>query len=125
MKTTTLKKLLRFTFYSLPFLVFVARGKEPRASVTVDQRPQVFSSPARGRFYKSHGAQPASVVGLPVAAGSARFQGDRPSAQQVKAYVRTQAVERGVDPNLALWIVRHESQFNPRARGDGDASRGL
>jgi hypothetical protein len=125
MKTTTLKKLLRFTFYSLPFLVFVARGKEPRASVTVEQRPQVASSLGKVRLFKSHGAQPASVAGLAVAAGPAKFQGDRPSAQQVKTYVRTQAVERGVDPNLALWIVRHESQFNPRARGDGDASRGL
>jgi hypothetical protein len=34
-------------------------------------------------------------------------------------------LEYGVNPKLALWIVKHESQFNPRAKGDGEASRGL
>ena len=28
-----------------------------------------------------------------------------------KAYVRTQAMEYVVDPQLALWIVKHESSF--------------
>ena len=47
------------------------------------------------------------------------------SAGEVQAYVREQASEYGVNPNLAVWIVKHESQFNPRAKGDGEASRGL
>jgi hypothetical protein len=48
-----------------------------------------------------------------------------PTVQEVKAYVRAQAMEFGVNPLLALWIVKHESQFNPHAKGDGEASRGL
>src|ERR1700722_10961937 len=125
MKTSTLKKVLRFTFYSLSFLVFLARGNEPRASVTVAQTPQTRSLAAKVRLFKSHASEPAGIAGGPARPGKLSAATDKPSTQQVRAYVRTQAVEQGVDPNLALWIVRHESQFNPRARGDGDASRGL
>jgi len=123
MNTTVIKKLLWLLFYSLPLLVFATRGSEPRDSVELSPRPQGSSLPARVKLYKSHGAGFAGVAR--VAATPLRIQGDKPTAQRVKAYVRTQAVEHGVDPNLALWIVGHESQFNPRARGDGEASRGL
>jgi hypothetical protein len=52
-------------------------------------------------------------------------RGGVPAAQAVKAYVEARALKYGVNPNLAIWIVKHESQFNPRAKGDGEASRGL
>lgn len=124
MDTKVIKKLLWLLFYSLPLIVFATRGSEPRASVELHPRPQGPSWPARVKLYKSHGA--ARFAGnARVPASPLRIQGDETNTQQVKAYVRTQAVEHGVDPNLALWIVRHESQFNPRARGDGEASRGL
>jgi hypothetical protein len=74
-------------------------------------------------LYKAHRSQFASFSADPAA--TANLRGGTPNTQQVKAYVRTEAVEHGVNPTLALWIVKHESQFNPRAKGDGEASRGL
>ena len=42
-----------------------------------------------------------------------------------KAYVRTQAMEYVVDPQLALWIAKHESSFTYRGwRGEaGDSGK--
>ena len=74
-------------------------------------------------IYKSHRVQLASLSRVP--ANASKVQGRQTTAQEVKAYVRTEAMEYGVNPKLALWIVKHESQFNPRAKGDGEASRGL
>ncbi len=123
------KKLLWLTFYSLPVIAFAANFTEPRAQAVSSpsapgvSRAATLSLPVKVTIYKSHGAQ---LLGLPlVSANPTKLRGDRPTAQQVKAYVQTEAVEHGVNPKLALWIVKHESQFNPRAKGDGEASRGL
>jgi hypothetical protein len=43
----------------------------------------------------------------------------------VRAYVERAARTRGVNPRVAEWIVRHESQHHPDATGDGGDSRGL
>jgi len=123
MQTTTIKKLLWFTFYSLPFIAFVAHGTESRARIDSPQSAQSLSPHMKVAIYKSHRAQLASVYRVP--ANTLKLPSVKPSPQEVKAYVRTQAVEYGVNPKLALWIVKHESQFNPRAKGDGEASRGL
>lgn len=117
------KKLLRLTFYFLPFLLFLANFTEPRAEVVPPRTPRTSSVPLKLTIYKSRGGQLLSASHF--ATQPATFTGGRPSAQEVKAYVRAQAVERGVDPQLALWIVKHESSYNPRAKGDGEASRGL
>jgi hypothetical protein len=74
-------------------------------------------------IYKSHLPLLATLPHLP--ANPLKLQSDKPTALEVKAYVQTQATEYGVNPKLALWIVKHESEFNPRAKGDGEASRGL
>jgi hypothetical protein len=74
-------------------------------------------------IFKSYRAQLANPSTIP--ANHLKLQSDRTTAQAVKAYVQTQAMENGVNPKLALWIVKHESQFNPHAKGDGEASRGL
>jgi hypothetical protein len=120
-----MKTLLRITFYSLPLLAFTANFTEPRAAVS-PVAPSAAVAPAeplKVMIYKSRGlafvAKPRPAVN-PLALHAARI-----TAQQVRAYVRTQAVERGVNPLLALWIVKHESSYNPRAKGDGEASRGL
>jgi len=123
MKTTAIKKILWFTFYSLPFLAFLAHGTETRARIAPPQSTQQFSVPGKVAVCKIHRPQLASLSHVP--ANPPKLSSEKPSAQEVKAYVRTQAVEYGVNPKLALWIVKHESQFNPRARGDGEASRGL
>ena len=123
MQTTVIKKLLWLTFYSLPIIAFALHGKEPRAEVVSPQRTQNFSLPGKATLYKSRQMQLASLTRIP--ANPLKLQGGKVNAQEVKAYVQTQAMEHGVNPKLALWIVKHESQFNPRAKGDGEASRGL
>lgn len=114
------KKLLRIVFYFLPLIVFLAMPREPRVAASAPS-PRNDSVPVNVTIYKSHREQLAGLHLL-------RVESDRPTTQEVrevKAYVRSQAVEHGVDPQLALWIVKHESSFNPRAKGDGEASRGL
>jgi len=123
MQTTTIKKLLWLTFYSLPLMAFVARGSEPRAQVVSRQSAASLSQPVKVSIFKSYRAQLANPSTIP--ANPLKLQSDRTTAQAVKAYVQTQAMENGVNPKLALWIVKHESQFNPHAKGDGEASRGL
>jgi hypothetical protein len=123
MQTTAIKKILWFAFYSLPFLAFVAHGTETRARIVSPQSAPEFSVPLRVAINKYHRAHFAGLSRVP--ANPPKLQSVKPSPQEVKAYVRTQAVEYGVNPKLALWIVKHESQFNPRAKGDGEASRGL
>jgi hypothetical protein len=123
MQTTVIKKLLWLTFYSLPIIAFAAHGTEPRAQVVSPQSTRSFSLPVKVTIYKSNRAQPASLSSVTV--NPLKLQSGRPTAQEVKAYVQTQAMDFGVNPKLALWIVKHESEFNPRAKGDGEASRGL
>jgi hypothetical protein len=123
MQTTVIRKLLCITFYSLPVIAFAANFTEPRLQTVSPQSSQNFSLPVKVTIYKSHPARFARLSRLP--ADSLKLQSDRPTPQEVKAYVQTQALEDGVNPRLALWIVKHESQFNPRAKGDGEASRGL
>jgi hypothetical protein len=118
-----IKKLLRITFYFLPLIAYAANFTEPRAEVASPQRTQNYSLPVKVTIHKSRRAQLASLSRLP--ADPLKLQSDRPDAQAVKAFVQTKALEYGVNPKLALWIVKHESQFDPRAKGDGEASRGL
>jgi hypothetical protein len=117
------KKLLRLTFYSLPLIAFAANFTEPRAEVARRLGTQNEFLPVKVTIYKSNQRQLASRSRVPT--NPLMLQGDRPNAQVVRAYVQSEAVEHGVDPKLALWIVKHESQFNPYAKGDGEASRGL
>jgi hypothetical protein len=123
MQTTVVKKLLWLAFYSLPVLAFAAHGSEPRTQVVSSQTARSISSALKVTVYRSHRIQAASMPGIP--ANPMNLHSDKPTAQEVKAYVQTEALEYGVNPKLALWIVKHESQFNPRAKGDGEASRGL
>ena len=123
MKATVVKKLLWLVFYSLPLVAFSANLTKPRAEEAQPRNSQSDSMPVKVIIYKFREAQPA---GRSAAQGiSARRAGGVAAAQAVKTYVESQARQYGVDPSLAVWITRHESQFNPRARGDGDASRGL
>jgi hypothetical protein len=123
MKSTVIKKLLWLVFYSLPVVAFAANLTEPRAEVVHPQSPQNFSMPVKVIIYKSRRAQLAGVSRVP--GDSAKLKSGVAAALAVKAFVEAQALKHGVDPSLAIWIVRHESQFNPRAKGDGEASRGL
>jgi hypothetical protein len=123
MKANVIKKLLWLAFYSLPLAAFSANLTEPRAEAVRPPSPQNFSAPVKVIIYKSRQAQPTGL--FRVQDNSARLESGVLTTRAVKAYVETQARKYGVDPLLALWITRHESQFNPRAKGDGEASRGL
>ncbi len=123
MQTTVIKKLLWLTFYFLPLIAFVAHGTEPRSQVVSSQSSRSFSLPVKVAIYKSRQSHLASLSRASV--NPLTLQGEKTTAQEVKTYVQTQAMEYGVNPKLALWIVKHESEFNPRAKGDGEASRGL
>jgi hypothetical protein len=123
MKATVIKKLLWLLFYSLPLIAFAANVAEPRSEVVRPQSPQNFSEPVNVIIYKSRRAQLTSASH--VLGDTAKLRSGVAAALALKAFVEAQALQHGVDPNLATWIVRHESQFNPRAKGDGEASRGL
>lgn len=122
MKATVIKKLLWLVFYSLPLVAFAANLTEPRTEVAPVESSQTFSMPVKVIINKGHGAQ---LTGLRVLGNPGKLHGSIPTTQAVKAFVEAQALKYGVNPNLAVWIVKHESSFNPRARGDGEASRGL
>jgi hypothetical protein len=121
MRTPVIKKLISLTFYSLPLIAFAANFTEPRAAVVSPQARETIEHPLKVIIHRSQRPQLTSVR----TTGTFSLRNPRSSAQEVKVYVQNQANEYGVDPKLALWIVRHESQFNPRAKGDGEASRGL
>lgn len=129
---TSRRTIVKITFYSLPFLLFLANFTEPRhrvsaapsaPNVSAPSRVSVAPDPVRVRILKSHRTELAGLTRFP--GGPVHYPAEVPTTRDVKAYVRSQAEEQGVDPRLALWIVKHESSFNPRAKGDGDASRGL
>src|SRR5579863_6298883 len=108
MQTTSIKKILWFVFYSLPVVAFFVHGTETRARIISAREPQKVSPPVKVAIYKSHRGQFASAPRVP--ANPQKLQSGKPNVQEVKAYVRNQAVEYGVNPKLALWIVKHESQ---------------
>ena len=116
-----LKKLLWLLFYSLPLLAFLARGAEPASQIVQIPAPQ--NVPPSVIIYKSH-PRPIGFLHL-ASVRPVRLSGDTTTVKQVRDYIQAQALEHGVNPNLALWIVKHESEFNPRAKGDREASRGL
>ena len=118
-----LKKLLWLAFYSLPLIAYSANFTEPRGEVAPPHRTASVTTPVKVIIYRSRGADSGSLSADAVRPMTPTAS--RTSVQEVKAYVQRQAVEFGVDPFLALWIVKHESSFNPRAKGDGEASRGL
>ena len=43
----------------------------------------------------------------------------------VRGYIREEAIKHGVEPDKALFIAEHESQFNPGAIGDSGISFGV
>jgi Transglycosylase SLT domain len=118
-----LKKFLRLTFYFLPLIAFAANFTESSAEVAMPLSTENSSLPVKVIIHKAHPGQfaaPSRTLSI-----AFKAQGNKSEAQAVKAYVRSEALEHGVNPKLALWIVKHESQFNPYAKGDGEASRGL
>jgi transglycosylase-like protein with SLT domain len=123
MGMTMIKKILWLAFYLLPVIAFAANFNGTRAERVSPPPARNTPHPLKVTIFKSHSPQPARLA--LVSASSSWSKSVRPTSQEVRAYVRTQAQEHGVDPILALWIVKHESSFNPRARGDGEASRGL
>jgi hypothetical protein len=136
MRNAAIKTTLKITLYSLPFLLFLANFTEPRGRVAAAPDTTNLYAPVRHSTGSYFAATPAKFTILKSRPreldGLTRFPGGpvhyptaAPSVREVRAYVRTQAAQQGVDPQLALWIVKHESSFNPRARGDGEASRGL
>ena len=48
-----------------------------------------------------------------------------PKTSEIRAYVHSQARKKGVNPVVALEIVKRESNFNLNAIGDGGVSCGL
>ena len=66
------------------------------------------------------------LVGIPAPTSSIAFATSTllASPAWVDAYVREQAAEAGVNPEIAGWIVAHESQDGQNLTGDDGNSRG-
>jgi hypothetical protein len=123
MMTPAIKKLLCLIFYSLPVVAFAANFTEPRTQAVSPQRMESAFLPVKVIIYRGRAAQIESQSRIQT--NPLKPQNEKASARKVRAYVQAQAMELGVNPKLALWIVKHESSFNPSAQGDGEASRGL
>ena len=67
------------------------------------------------------------ATAAPVPSSSAMLKGiSNPRERlRLRSYVEGAAKTRGVNPQVADWIVTHESQHHPEATGDGGESRGL
>ena len=67
------------------------------------------------------------VAASPIPASFARLKvtSNPRERLRLRAYVEGAAKARGVNPQVADWIVTHESQHHPEATGDGGESRGL
>jgi hypothetical protein len=117
------KAALKITFYALPFLAYCCNFTGTRGRVSASPSVAPVSAAANVAVNRSHPTETAGLTRFP--GGPVGFPRNSENPKAVKAYVRNEAVARGVDPTLALWIVKHESSFNPRAKGDGEASRGL
>ena len=67
------------------------------------------------------------VTASPIPSSSALWKGTSNPQERLRlrAYVEDAAKTRGVNPQVADWIVTHESQHHPEATGDGGESRGL
>jgi lysozyme-like protein len=66
-----------------------------------------------------------SASSLPSSSARYKFASNPPGQSKVRAYVEGAARTKGVSPQIAEWIVTHESSHNPQATGDGGESRGL
>ncbi|HWF14479.1 MAG TPA: transglycosylase SLT domain-containing protein [Candidatus Acidoferrales bacterium] len=119
-----IKKLLWFAFCSLPIVTFAAMRPEPTVPGSSLSTPEDAVGPLKVIIYKSRrgGTSPGIFSAV---ARAQKPQGGLTVAAQLQSYIQVQALKHGVSPKLALWIVKHESRFNPDARGDSDASRGL
>jgi hypothetical protein len=117
-----IKRLLWLAFYSLPIVTFAAMRTEPAVPGASLSTPED-AGPLKVTIYKRQRYTAPRL--LYATAKPQGTQGRLTVAAQLQAYIQAQALKHGVSPKLALWIVKHESQFNPRAKGDSDASRGL
>lgn len=117
-------------FYCAPLIAYSANFTGSHAA-SAPLRPRAVASaePVKVSIYKSQGSplanSPADAANPQAAPATFGTFGTRTNVQAVKSLVRDRANEYGVSPFLALWIVKHESSFNPQAKGDGEASRGL
>jgi len=130
MRAKTIKKLFRVGFYCAPLVLYAANFTGSHAaSAPVRSAANPLADPMKVAMYKSRGSSPANPFETATTSQTAPAKfatyGTRPPVQAVKSFVRQRANDYGVSPFLALWIVKHESSFNPQAKGDGEASRGL
>jgi hypothetical protein len=62
---------------------------------------------------------------IPTSSALLKVKSNPQARLRLRAYVEGAAKARGVNPQVADWIVTHESQHHPEATGDGGESRGL
>ena len=66
-----------------------------------------------------------AAASIPSSSALSKVASNPQQRLRLRAYVEGAARTKGVNPQVADWIVTHESQHHPEATGDGGKSRGL
>jgi len=118
-----LKRIICFLLITIPLvpLTVFAAYKIPARTINISGNANGSPSNQPEIIATTHALPPSGLPNEATGAGISPITG----TSSIKNYVKNEAKAYGVNPTDALWIVAHESQFDPTRTGDDGQSRGL